>query len=116
MQVKEQFKLFNRMHLKITNSHIDYLIESTIPQEKNVSSSGFYSLFVLESFLKGGALPWTTRMAEYSITDANLWDALCQKYHKFVNEYGSQLRKFRIDPDGAVAVDILGNVHEQEDT
>jgi hypothetical protein len=103
-QVKEQFKLFNRMRLKIVNSQIEYMIENTVPQGTNISSSGFYSLFVLESFLKGGALPWTTKTAEHSITDANLWDALCQKHHTFVNAYGSQVRIFRIDPNGAVAL------------
>jgi hypothetical protein len=33
-----------------------------------------------------------------------------------MNDYNSELRTFRIDTDGSVAVDISGNVHEQEDT
>jgi hypothetical protein len=71
---------------------------------------------MLECFLRGGQLPWTKPSAEHSITEGNLRYVLCQKYQMFMNEYGSQVRTFRIDTDGSVAVDISGNVHEQEDT
>jgi hypothetical protein len=91
------------------------MVESTAPQETSSTSSGFYSLFMLESFLRSGVLPWTTEATVNSTNDANLRDALCQKHGQFVHDYACHLRQIRDDPDGVVAVDILGNVHEQDD-
>jgi hypothetical protein len=115
-QVKDQFLQLNRTHLKINSSKIEFLIETNVPQVTYISSSGFFALFMLECFLRGGTLPWTKHSTQHSITEGNLRDILCQKYQTLTNEYGSQLRTFRIDTDGSVAVDISGKVHEQEDT